>query len=71
MRIFNYNDVHLKLVKGICKGCYFEKIYKKYCEAPYKLRSHCLDLMKDVQDHFEEISEIEYLMLKKKGAKNE
>ena len=47
MRIFNYNDVHLKLVKGICKGCYFsffEKIYKKYCEAPYKQRSHIIKI---------------------------
>ena len=71
MRIFNYNNAHLKLVKGVCKGCYFEKIYNKGCEDPYKLKFHCLDLTKDMQDHFEEISEMEYLMLKKKGVTNE
>lgn len=68
MRIFNYNNTHLKLVKGVCKGCYF---YNKECEAPYKSKFHCFDLTKDGQDHFEEISEIEYLVLKKKGTKNE
>lgn len=70
MRIFNYNNAHLKLVKGICKGCYFEKIYNKGCEAPCELKFHCLDLTKDRQDHFEEISPIEAMVLMEEKDEN-